>query len=568
MCIRDSTRRLHEHMDGPASIEKPRRPIRATIIDKKQWVHDKHVSACENCATSFSLFTRKHHCRRCGNIFCNDCMSKVELGGKGAGKVLTCFPCQETTGWRESALHESEDIQEDGPSGISAIGGFFTGGKKHKDKHGAREVDFEALRLLPSRLVTKHPDLKDSLTNGFGKLKITVVEASGLIAADMNLIGKNTSDAYVEMVVGEHEKTKAKTTVVKNSCAPRWHSKHKFPIFSPWAEVRVMVFDEDTASGDDVLGMVSFPLASLCAQQSHDVWLYLSAAPGQADEPASEPTQIPAGATVGIGEHGAEDHRLGAVHLQLQLAFEPEGEYLAHFVREAAPPPPVVDMDIDLMYANICALQEQVWPVLEFIWTVLALLQWADFTRSRIALATWLICCYYPWVTPLVVHALLLRHLYQKYKLRHSACDEPATPRSRQENDENHKATLGWVGSVANSSKLMMPSETKTWLGGIQNSLGSNAAMLDGLYGLFDWRDHATTKSVSIGVCVSLVLHSTIISWGYTMMVVGLFLFTFFTRLYLDLMNFITGSASYYGGQSLEKLRLKAQVDAPKDKVV
>lgn len=37
------------------------------------WVDDNAVSVCHNCTTSFGIFTRKHHCRNCGNIFCNSC---------------------------------------------------------------------------------------------------------------------------------------------------------------------------------------------------------------------------------------------------------------------------------------------------------------------------------------------------------------------------------------------------------------------------------------------------------------------------------------------------------------
>ena len=34
-----------------------------------------------------------------------------------------------------------------------------------------------------------------------------------------------------------------------------------------------------------------------------------------------------------------------------------EGEYLAHFVRELAPVPPQPEMDMDLLYGNIFAMQ-------------------------------------------------------------------------------------------------------------------------------------------------------------------------------------------------------------------
>ncbi|CAH1761357.1 12801_t:CDS:2 [Entrophospora sp. SA101] len=39
----------------------------------KRWVEDDEVSMCQQagCSVNFNLWNRRHHCRRCGNIFCN-----------------------------------------------------------------------------------------------------------------------------------------------------------------------------------------------------------------------------------------------------------------------------------------------------------------------------------------------------------------------------------------------------------------------------------------------------------------------------------------------------------------
>ena len=127
---------------------------------------------------------------------------------------------------------------------------------------------------------------------------------------------RNSSDPYVEFLVGEHEKSVSKTKVVKNTLTPKWNSKHRFPIHSPFAEITAKVYDEDVASGDDVLGMVTitdlahvveplvlqvtFPLALLVehASTAKDVWVYLQEAPGQTDNPNKSPCTLPEGATV------------------------------------------------------------------------------------------------------------------------------------------------------------------------------------------------------------------------------------------------------------------------------
>lgn len=40
-----------------------------------KWILDDDVSQCTNCKITFGFFTRKHHCRLCGDIFCDSCSS-------------------------------------------------------------------------------------------------------------------------------------------------------------------------------------------------------------------------------------------------------------------------------------------------------------------------------------------------------------------------------------------------------------------------------------------------------------------------------------------------------------
>ena len=37
------------------------------------WEHDEHVLMCKLCIKDFNVARRKHHCRRCGGIYCNEC---------------------------------------------------------------------------------------------------------------------------------------------------------------------------------------------------------------------------------------------------------------------------------------------------------------------------------------------------------------------------------------------------------------------------------------------------------------------------------------------------------------
>ncbi|KAL6899316.1 hypothetical protein ACP4OV_005974 [Aristida adscensionis] len=57
------------------------------------WVVD--ASHCQGCSAQFSLFTRKHHCQRCGGLFCSTCtQQRMVLRGQGESPVRICDPCK------------------------------------------------------------------------------------------------------------------------------------------------------------------------------------------------------------------------------------------------------------------------------------------------------------------------------------------------------------------------------------------------------------------------------------------------------------------------------------------
>ena len=42
------------------------------------WQNDKDVKACPTCQKKFTLTFRKHHCRLCGQIFCQFCFDYLD----------------------------------------------------------------------------------------------------------------------------------------------------------------------------------------------------------------------------------------------------------------------------------------------------------------------------------------------------------------------------------------------------------------------------------------------------------------------------------------------------------
>lgn len=46
------------------------------VIERPRWENDADATVCRKCQRKFTLFFRKHHCRRCGRIFCDACTSR------------------------------------------------------------------------------------------------------------------------------------------------------------------------------------------------------------------------------------------------------------------------------------------------------------------------------------------------------------------------------------------------------------------------------------------------------------------------------------------------------------
>ncbi|KAJ2324818.1 hypothetical protein IWW51_003091 [Coemansia sp. RSA 2702] len=48
-------------------------------LPESAWEPDEATATCRQCARRFTLFVRRHHCRRCGLVFCDACSSRREL---------------------------------------------------------------------------------------------------------------------------------------------------------------------------------------------------------------------------------------------------------------------------------------------------------------------------------------------------------------------------------------------------------------------------------------------------------------------------------------------------------
>jgi RUN and FYVE domain-containing protein 1 len=63
-------------------------------LSEFQWESD--AVQCKICTKEFNLARRKHHCRRCGGIFCSDCSDNKMPLPSSSKPVRVCDNCYET----------------------------------------------------------------------------------------------------------------------------------------------------------------------------------------------------------------------------------------------------------------------------------------------------------------------------------------------------------------------------------------------------------------------------------------------------------------------------------------
>ncbi|KAJ8762286.1 hypothetical protein K2173_007443 [Erythroxylum novogranatense] len=91
--------------DLPKTIEQPNEKkkgfgdwmnlMKPSNEEKDHWVPDEAVSKCTACGTDFGPFVRRHHCRNCGDIFCDKCThGRIALtADENAQPVRVCDRC-------------------------------------------------------------------------------------------------------------------------------------------------------------------------------------------------------------------------------------------------------------------------------------------------------------------------------------------------------------------------------------------------------------------------------------------------------------------------------------------
>lgn len=118
----DSFKMAEQPMEKKKGLTDWMNILKPANEEKDHWVPDEAAAKCTSCGTDFGAFLRRHHCRNCGDIFCDKCThGRIALTAEeNAQPVRVCDRCmaevtQRLTNAKETAckpagLQSHEDL--------------------------------------------------------------------------------------------------------------------------------------------------------------------------------------------------------------------------------------------------------------------------------------------------------------------------------------------------------------------------------------------------------------------------------------------------------------------------
>ncbi|TDH68887.1 hypothetical protein CCR75_000464 [Bremia lactucae] len=463
-----------------------------------RWIDDEETSNCMHCNTSFTIITRKHHCRRCGNVVCHNCSPhKRRISSTDPFPMRVCNACY-------AAVDEHFALLE------------WSG-------HSSSEIENKADPVMEGRVRV-------------GQLYVKVVEAIGLPSTD-----SITSDPFVRVILtgtwshgqewgSDYKKTKC-TKKKSRTLNPRWHETFVFNVCAPGAELLLEVYNYGQLSQPTKLGETSIPLWQLMDQRRHNKWLDLLL-----------PEKL----------HRAgvkKDAGAGRIHVLLHYKFSRMAEFCSYFTAEQEYEHQWPEFQAAQLYCNFWVLLDILWPYLEVLWQILPTLNWEHPTHTFLcfALCVWL-CLFLQWL-PVILHLAIIACMVRKYfELNFYSFAE--TKNHLTSGDTNIECDMSngafrqchlppsFSHLMNKMTHVTIDQETKRTLQSVQNNMAWWSSNINILELIFNWEDTLYSTHVLLYVTLSCVLH-IVIPNRYLLLAFTVYLFVQWTVPFIWLLHFL-----------------------------
>ncbi|KAF4686478.1 extended synaptotagmin-like protein [Perkinsus olseni] len=363
------------------------------------------TNVCSNCGTP--LEGKSYTCKLCETEVCKDCLASGKLfGTKKCKRCCGLLPDQATSPQKQSAGSRAASTSAGAPKQRQATSPQTTTASTPQGTGGASQTETPAQAAAEAarkkqieearKAVAQNSKIGNMLRVGstfdadqggmldmddttmkfgwdlYALLNVKVIEASGLPAADINVIGSNSSDPYTVLTLLDDHVTR-KTKICKQTLTPVWNFEcTTMVVDTPCQKMEVEVYDYDMTSDDDLLGTAYIDLTNLIPGQPSNGWLPLT---GEDGKPA------------------------GAIHLELEIMYTPGSERIAYIQNAMMPrPQPKQKFDINALYGPGMFMAQVLWfdTLQPFLMNhVLPILMWENWLLSAMVLIGFIYGSYY-----------------------------------------------------------------------------------------------------------------------------------------------------------------------------
>ena len=194
------------------------------LAQNARWKLDEEGDKCEYCRENFQVYRRRHHCRRCGGLFCANCSSKqvdlkVALTGEKSGNVFQKTIQQNATAYNVKNARVCEVCYTAVTSAETTVGrtdyGLTTitlamclgarAGNNYSPERGSRSV--------PQNAGAATKFVEDSLANGL----LTALRKNNLIGIKVAASNQSTGVINGNIVVESQVDYPGKHLLIYNS---------------------------------------------------------------------------------------------------------------------------------------------------------------------------------------------------------------------------------------------------------------------------------------------------------------------------------------------------------------
>jgi len=343
-------------------------------------------------------------------------------------------------------------------------------------------------------------ELAKTRTNPRGILYVRVIEAKGLIASDIGLVRKASSDPYCILQVDDGECVKTKT--VLGTLDPYWDVAARFHVGGSHSVLKIQLFDYDFGRSDDHLGDLTLHVGDLKVNSKEKGWFKLN--------PPCPPF----------------DQAVGGIHLELLMLEENRWQHLMSCINPPITVPPSPPLDTDHIYQSVMHIWDLAYTrsIGWFLSEFLDVIFWEHPKKTIITLVVWNILATFSnhWFTMLCIW--LVVYMFQQRALKdlhdasahHSQLSRLMSLTLSREAVETVQPTDDkWeeesLGGVVRQLALMSPRWLQETISSLQPTARVGAETLHWMHSIFCWQ-----AKESPVVAFSLVLCA-----GFTEMVSG-----------------------------------------------